>query len=597
MKSILAAFAGLLSLAAAAHGQHTLGMHTHAGTGGYSACVDGRFNGPIELYPPTKAGNLNHQPLSTNDDEARRYFNQGLTFVYGFDSESAMRSFYQASVKDSTLAMANWGIALAAGGDLNIPIDDPCRKLAREQIQIAFKKSPKGPEKLYIDALAKHYAIGGDPKRYVQDMKSVYQQLGSQDPDAAALYVYSLMNIDPWKWWPPSCQSTDSCQPTEPIAEALGVLKDKLPAFPNHVGLNHLHIHAMEEGPIKRAIETKASADFLRNNAPFITPHLRHMPAHTYLLLGDWQGVIAANQGAVDADTPWVEACKASASAPECNQEPLAPAPKCNELLVGHYYSHDLLFLSVGYNNRGNWDTVERISTCLENNVRRFIDTQPGLEHYLTTKVMMMVHFGQWQMLKDLPPPLSPMPSFESPTYCADLKGRKLAAAMWYFGRAMGNASLRQPTDVDVRGFEKAQGCVQSAKPQLGWGNNFASDVLKVVDWRLRERIARMKGLKEDSQAFALRAVEAEDLLGYDEPPGWYLSSRETYGAALYLNGNYEKAVVVFGEDQKRRPNNSRSLYGLWQALKKLGRSTEAAKAEADFRSQWPGPDPTMENM
>ena len=594
MKSILAAFAGLLSLAAAAaHGQHTLGMHTHAGTGGYSACVDGRFNGPIELYPPSKAGNLNHQPLSTDNDEARRYFNQGLTFVYGFDSESAMRSFYQASVKDSTLAMAYWGIALAAGGDLNIPIDDPCSKLAREQIQIAFKKSPKGPEKLYIEALAKHYAIGGDPKRYVEDMKLVYQQLGSQDPDAAGLYVYSLMNVHPWKWWPPACQSTDSCQPTEEIAEALRVLKGKLPAFPGHFGLNHLYIHAMEEGPIARAVETKASADFLRDNAPFITPHLRHMPAHTYLLLGDWQGVIAANQGAVDADTPWVEACKAGTSAPECNQEPLAPAPRCNELLVGHYYSHDLLFLSVGYNNRGDWDPVQRISTCLENNVRRFVDTQPGLEHYLTTKVMMMVHFGQWQMLKDLPPPQKNMPSFGSPKYCAELS-YKLAAAMWYFGRAMGRASLKEPTDDDVRGFQASRACVESAK--LGWGNNTATDILNVVYWRMLERIARMKSLKEDSKLYASRAVAAEDLLQYDEPPGWYLSSRETYGAALYLNGDYEKAADVFREDQKRRPNNSRSLFGLWQVLKKLEPS-EAAKAEADFKLQWAGPEPTMENM
>jgi tetratricopeptide (TPR) repeat protein len=596
MKSILAAFAVLLFLAAgAAHGQHTLGMHTHAGTGGYSACVDGRFNGPIELYPTSKAGNLNHQPLSTDIDDARRYFNQGLTFVYGFDSESAMRSFYQASVKDSTLAMAYWGIALAAGGDLNIPIDDPCAKLAREQIQIAFKKSPKGPEKLYIEALAKHYAIGGDPQRYVEDMKSVYQQLGSQDPDAAGLYVYSLMNVHPWKWWPPSCQSTDSCQPTEEIAEALRVLQGKLSAFPGHIGLRHLYIHAMEEGPIKRAVETKASADFLHKNAPLITPHLRHMPAHTYLLLGNWQGVIAANQGAVDADAPWVEACKASPSAPECNQEPLAPAPRCNELLVGHYYSHDLLFLSVGYNNRGEWDPVQRISTCLENNVRRFVDTQPGLEHYLTTKVMMMVHFGQWQMLKDLPPPQKNMPSFESPTYCADLS-YKLAAAMWYFGRAMGRASLKESTDDDVRGFDLAQGCVRSAK--LGWGNNLAADVLKVVAARLRERMARMKGLKEDSQMFALRAVEAEDLLGYDEPPGWYLSSRETYGAALYLAEKYQAAEAVFRADQERRPNNSRSLFGLWQALEKQpGKASEAAKAKADFKSQWVGPEPTMENL
>jgi hypothetical protein len=271
-------------------------------------------------------------------------------------------------------------------------------------------------------------------------------------------------------------------------------------------------------------------------------------------------------------------------------------APECNQLLVGHYYSHDLLFLAVGYNNRGYWEPVRDLSDRLETNVRRFIDTQPGLEHYLTTKAMMRAHFGQWQALTELPPPQSNMPSFNSPTYCADLK-YKLAAAMWYFGRVMGNASLKKPTDDDLRGFQLAQGCVQSAG--LGWGNNSAYDILKVVSWRMLERIARMnEDLKEASRMFALLAVETEDLLNYDEPPGWYLSSRETYGAALYLGGDFVQAEQVFREDQKRRPNNSRSLFGLWQALKAQG-SPEAPQVEARFKQQWQAgaPLPQMKDM
>jgi hypothetical protein len=595
MKTIVAAFAGFLSLtAAAAHGQHSLAMHTHAGTGSASARLPGRFDGPIRLYPLDQAGNLNHK-VSTNKPRAQQFFNQGLTFFYGFDSESAMRSFHQAAVEDPDLAMAYWGVALAAGGDLNIPIDDPCMLLAVEQSRIAYGLLAKaGPtEKLYIEALAKRYASvptpGADaPVRdpqqlsvyYALAMKSVYEKIRSLDPgdpDAGALYAYSLMNLRPWLWW------TTNGEPSAEITEAIRVLDAGLPLFKDHIGLNHIHIHALEEGPVAGADRAKASADFLFQHAPFITPHLRHMPAHTYLLLGDWNGVVAANQRAVEADQPWVEACVASISAPECNQ-----------LLVGHYYSHDLLFLAVGYNNRGQWDPVLALSGRLEDNVRRFIATQPGLEHYLTTKVMMMVHFGQWQLLTQLPPPQSNMPSLESPSYCADLK-TKLAAAMWYFGRAMGHASLGQPTDGDVQGFQRSQGCVQGAG--LGWGNNSANDILNVVHWRMLERIARMKGLKEASQTFALLAVETEDLLDYDEPPGWYLSSRETYGAALYLGGDFAQAEKVFREDQKRRPNNSRSLFGLWQALAAQG-SSEALKVKALFEQQWKGAAlPKMEDL
>jgi tetratricopeptide (TPR) repeat protein len=604
MKYFLAACACLLSSVAAAHGQHSLAMHTHSGTGSGSACK--RFDGPIELYPPEQAGDLNHT-VSTKNPRAQQFFNQGLTFFYGFDSESAMRSFHQAAKEDHDLAMAYWGVALAAGGDLNIPINDPCMRLAREQIEIAKGLLARAtqPEQLYIQALAERYAIlsgpgvdtpRGDPQQlgvyYALAMKAVYKRLGSLDPDAGALYVYSLMNLRPWQWW-----TTDG-QAAAEITEARKVLEAGLHTFPRHIGLNHIYIHAMEEGPIALAVRAKAAADFLFNNAPVITPHLRHMPAHTYLLLGKWDLVIDANQRAVDADDPWAKACRGDddPSVKTCKaSEASISAPKCNQLLVGHYYSHDMLFLAVGYNNRGEWDTVQRISTCLEDNVRSFIGTQPGLEHYLTTKEMMMVHFGEWRMPTVLPPPQSDMPSFNSPSYCTDLK-YKLAAAMWYFGRAMGHASLKEPTDDDVQGFQLAQGCVQGAG--LGWGNNSASDILKVAHWRMLERIAREKGDKAASQMFALLAVETEDLLDYDEPPGWYLSSRETYGAALYLAGDHARALKVFREDLKRHPNNSRSLFGVWQALKKLGASAAAAKAEELFKQQWKRADlPNMADM
>jgi len=591
MKSLAVASVSLLLLtSAAAHGQHSFGMHSHSGTGSASACASKRWDRPIDLYPQAQRGDLNHK-VSTDNPKAQDLFNQGLTFFYGFDSESALRSFHQASVEDPNLAMAYWGVALAAGGDLNIPIDDPCMLLAIAQSEKANglldRASPS--ERLYIDALAQRYATSSSlavdvPVRdsqqlsvyYMLAMKSVYEKIGSADPDAGSLYVYSLMNLRPWLWW------TTSGQPSAEITEALRVLAAGLNKFPSHIGLNHMQIHAMEEGPIAQAGRARPSAQFLFEKSPFITPHLRHMPAHTFLLLGDWDGVVAANQNAVDADKPWAKDC----------QDPNAPA--CNQLLVGHYYSHDMLFLDVGYNNQGLWEKVEPLAGQLETNVLKFIDTQPGLEHYLTTKVAMMVHFGKWKELAGLPAPQT-VPGAKN--FCDSLKF-KLATAMWYFGRGMGQASLGQPTDEAVTGFRKAQACVQNEG--LGWGNNTASAILGVVKWRLLERIARMKtrdetlskaareASKKASMEFAQLAVETEDLLDYDEPPGWYLSSRETYGSSLFLfrDEDLAKAAAVFTEDLKRRPNNSRSLFGIWQILLKQ-HSSGAPAAKKLFDQQW----------
>jgi hypothetical protein len=254
-----------------------------------------------------------------------------------------------------------------------------------------------------------------------------------------------------------------------------------------------------------------------------------------------------------------------------------------------------MLFLDVGYGNYGRWQDVRNLSDQLEANALIFVGAEPGLEHYLTTKVMMTAHFGKWTDLETIPPPQPQMPALNDPQFCSQLKF-KLAGTIWYFGQAMAHASLGKPTVDDVAGFKLAQACVQNSG--LGWGNNAAIDILNVVHWRMLERIARTKKDLDAARQYALLAVETEDLLDYDEPPGWYVSSRETYGSALYLLGNYPRALVVFQDDLARRPNNSRSLFGRWQALQAM-HSPDAGQAERDFRKLWDAkePLPKIEDM
>src|ERR1044071_9052332 len=52
-----------------------------------------------------------HQPVSTANPEAQKFFDQGLRLIYAFNHEEAARSFQQAAKLDLKLAMAYWGIA------------------------------------------------------------------------------------------------------------------------------------------------------------------------------------------------------------------------------------------------------------------------------------------------------------------------------------------------------------------------------------------------------------------------------------------------------------------------------------------------------
>src|SRR5688500_16378958 len=63
-------------------------------------------------------GNLHH-PVSTQNAEAQRFFNQGLTMIFGFNHGEAVRSFRRATELDPKLAMGYWGIAVALGPNIN----------------------------------------------------------------------------------------------------------------------------------------------------------------------------------------------------------------------------------------------------------------------------------------------------------------------------------------------------------------------------------------------------------------------------------------------------------------------------------------------
>jgi tetratricopeptide (TPR) repeat protein len=583
----------VLACCATAPAQRTLAMHSN---GTVESQCKSAWADTIPLFDARDIGTLSH-PVSTGDPKAQRYFNQGLTFYYGFDTVSAMRSFHMATVREPSLAMGYWGVALAAGGDLNIPINDPCMVLAVAQTKLAVQHmSQASPaERMYIEAIVKRYGLDDsaapldrDPAQlsvpYMLAMRAAYNKLfvGAKDPDpdVAALYVVSLMNLRPWLWW------TTSGQKSNEIAIAIHVLQNALsdPRFKRHLGLNHFYIHAMEEGPRDAAILALPSANVLMEDAPERTPHLRHMPAHVFLREGNWVGVVAANERAVAADRWWEERCKNLSD------------PACNSLLVGHYMSHDLLFLSVGYANQGRWNEARARAEQAEDNARRFIAAEPGLEHYLTTRAMIALRFGQWDYLGAIPPPQSPMPNPHAKEFCSELKFR-VASAVWYAGQTMVDAQRGRSTNGNLFAYNMAANCAASVN--AGWGNNSAAAILAVVHWRVLSRIALRQGRTEQAVEFARLAVEMEDLLNYDEPPGWYVYSRVSLGAALMLHQQPQQALDVFDENLRLHPNDSFSLFGAWQALKALGRSGDAERAHQEFLRQWknPGLMPSLENM
>ena len=68
--------------------------------------------------------------MSTRNRQAQAYFDQGMRLVFAFNHEAAIKSFERAYALDPDLAMAQWGIALALGPNINAPMDAAAHKAA-----------------------------------------------------------------------------------------------------------------------------------------------------------------------------------------------------------------------------------------------------------------------------------------------------------------------------------------------------------------------------------------------------------------------------------------------------------------------------------
>ena len=71
------------------------------------------FSEPMPLF--SKALGEFTRPISSADQEARSYFDQGFQMMYAFAKQDAIRSFREASKRDPDCAICYWGEAWSWG--------------------------------------------------------------------------------------------------------------------------------------------------------------------------------------------------------------------------------------------------------------------------------------------------------------------------------------------------------------------------------------------------------------------------------------------------------------------------------------------------
>lgn len=494
--------------------------------------------------------------VTTDSAQAQRYFNQGLAFYHGFNHGEAIRSFQAAAEADPKCAMAHWGIALACGPHINLPlVPPPAAALAGKELQLAQANTAGAlpVERDLIEALSHRYANpqprdrAGLDQAYADAMRKVWKRY-PKDPDVGVLFAEAMMDLRPWNQW------TAEGQPNPGTEEVLATLEAVLKLNPKHPFANHLYIHATEAS--LHPERATAAADRLRSLQPGLA-HNVHMPSHIDIRCGRWQQAVETNERAVAADQRY--------------RKIVGPP----QGFINVYVAHNRHMLAYAAMMTGQRElAMKHIRAMVAELPQGFLkENALQAEGYVAMPMEVMVRFGMWDQILAEP---DSYPDYMSAT-----------RAFHHAARAIAYAAKREP--------EKArqEQAIFLEKSKLipkeeTFGNNSAADVIAVAQHMTEGEILLREDKLEEGIAELREAIKLEDALKYDEPPAWIIPVRHSLGAVLMNSRRYAEAEQVYRDDLARLRDNGWSLYGLAESLRLQHKNAAEAKlTRAKFQKLW----------
>jgi tetratricopeptide (TPR) repeat protein len=539
----------LLSACASPSEQPSRDQHSSRHTSSGQAAAAPTDQSGVPLF--NNLGTLHH-PISTSSPKAQQYFDQGLRLVFAFNHEEAVNSFKEAAKLDPDAAMAYWGIGLALGPNINLPMDREAEKRAYEAVQTASALAPNvSPEEwAYIKALAVRYSIAPDAKRealdaaYAEAMGKIAAE-HPKDADAATLYAEAMMDQQPWDYW------TSNGQPKGHALEIVATLERALELNPDHPGACHYYIHAVEaSSKPERALPCAKRLPDLMPGAG----HLVHMPGHIYLRLGMYKEAVERNVHAAAVDHDYLE----------------------HRTLTGiyplGYYPHNVHFLWTALSMEGRSQEAMKTARDLERLIPwEVAEKVPALEEFAPTTLITYVRFGKWDEIFTVPKPPADL------TY---------TTIIWRYARGLAFAATKRSDE--ARQEEKALAALVASIPEDRiMGGSKVRDLAKIAELVVAGEIAARQGNYEQGINHLKAAADLEDRLRYYEPPLWHIPVRHSLGAVLLQAGRPAEAEQVYRADLMHHPHNGWSLFGLKESLAAQQKEAQVKATDQEFHQAW----------
>jgi tetratricopeptide (TPR) repeat protein len=516
--------------------------------------------------------------ISTASAETQRWFDFGLNWCYGFNHEEGIKCFERALETDPTCPMVHWGVAYAAGPFYNLTWKEhgPVEALGatrrcfdHAQLAKAHVDRATEVERRLIEALSLRFQQPHPPPpaeferwddAYAAEMRRVYHCF-PDDQDVAALFVEAMMMRTVRKLWD---LKTGEPAPNSDALEALAVCERAIAMADEiarpHPALLHLHIHLLEMSTTpERAMR---SADLLGEMCPD-AGHMNHMPAHIYVLCGQYEQAKLASEKAIRANDLYLA----------YTDEPTFYLLGCGHDL--HLMMHACMLLGQAQPALWAADTLRRLITPEIVSLPDRPKLTHTVEGYRAMKSHVQVRFGLWRQIID-------EPMVDDPDLFV------MTAALQRYAKGVAHATLRNFAEAEAE-RERFHLHLETIAPGRRFLSNPARASLEVGAALLDGELSYHQGAYETAYGHLRRAVELDDNLSYTEPWAWMHPPRHALAALLLDQGRSEEAEQVYREDLglsggvqrcAQHPDNVWALHGLVECLRRRSERDERSEME-----------------
>ncbi|MDT9001465.1 hypothetical protein RQP53_19470 [Paucibacter sp. APW11] len=524
-------------------------------------------------------GKVSLAPSQAND-AARRLFAQGLTQAYAFNEQEAVRAFKAALAQDPDCALCAWGVAYAQGPNIN-NTDRGDLSEALRHVDYALKHAATATplERALIESLALRYGHASEARNTAPLQAAVCGALGAEkqedradpldiayaermrelvkrfpgDADVLSFYAEAEMVATRDDWWDPV-----SGKPAGRIGELASQLEAGLALHPEHTGLNHFMIHAVDAPGV--AARAEAAADRLGALAP-LSPHLLHMPSHTYAQLGRYADATRVNQEANAADERMMALLKTQ-----------------NFSVSKDWRHHNTHFQWFGAVMEGRGELAlasARAAAALGTGDYSYAEYQRSLP------IMTLMRLQRWDAVLQ-----EPLPSGNHglATVLGELARGTALARTDRLDEARASLAKLEPAAAAL--LDKNKGSSLFAKR--------LSSLALSAQLQLRAEVALAEHKTDEALRLQAEAATAALEADRNEPPMLAGSARLTLAAMQLQNGRLSEAEASYRQSLKEFPHSGWALQGLSRSLAAQGKPREAAALQPELARSWKLADATL---